>query len=82
MIPTMLLFGLLFGRWWKLALPAAAVVWPALLLVAGTIALGADLLPAALLGVANAGAGVGVHQGGLRAFRFLRRRQGAAVPSG
>lgn len=82
MIPTMLLFGLLFGRWWRLALPAAAVVWPAVLLVAGTIEPGADLLPAALLGVANAGAGVGVHQGGLWAFRSLRRRQAAAAQRG
>ncbi len=75
MIPTMLLFGLLFGRWWRLALPAAAVVWPAILLISGVIAPGEEMLAAAGLGVANAGVGVVVHQAALWAFRSLRRRQ-------
>ncbi|MFW6090900.1 MAG: hypothetical protein ACODAF_03445 [Actinomycetota bacterium] len=82
MIPTMLLFGLVFGRWWRVCLPAAAVVWPAILLVDGTMGVELGLLAAAGLGVVNAAAGTLVHQGGLRVVRFLRRRQDAAVPSG
>ncbi len=37
MIPTMILFGLVTGYWWKFALPAAAVIWPTLLLASDTI---------------------------------------------
>lgn len=81
MIPTMLLFGLLFGRWWRLALPAAAVAWPAVLLVDGTMTVEPGLLAAAGLALVNAAAGTLVHQGALRAFRILRRRRDAAVPS-
>lgn len=75
MIPTMLLFGLVLGRWWRLSLVAAAVVWPAILLVTGTMAVEAGLLGAAGLAAVNAGVGVLAHQGVLRGVRFLRRRQ-------
>src|SRR6266508_4391883 len=33
MIPTLILFGLVFGRWWRLCLTAAALGWPVLLVV-------------------------------------------------
>ena len=76
MIPTMIVFGLLLGRWWRFALISAAIVWPTLLLVDGVIELSRGslrLLPgAALFGVANAGAGVAVHQALLFVFRRLR----------
>lgn len=79
MIPTMILFGLVFGRWWRTALVAAAVVWPAVLLMDGVIA-GAPgskvavVFQAAALAVANAALGVGVHQIVLAGVRWLRRR--------
>lgn len=57
MIPTMILLGLVLGRWWRLALLTAAIGWPALLLATGTDA-PADLVAGAALGVANACVGV------------------------
>lgn len=57
MIPTMILLGLVLGRWWKIALVTAAIGWPVLLLATGTDA-PADLVTGAALGVANACVGV------------------------
>ena len=34
-IPTLLLAGLLFGRWWKIAIPVAVLGWPILLIATG-----------------------------------------------
>jgi hypothetical protein len=69
LIPTMIVFGLVAGYWWKFALPAAAIGWSALLLVTGVIS--ADQIPvAALLGLANAAVGVAV----LQAVLLLVRR--------
>jgi hypothetical protein len=62
-IPTLILFGLIFGHWWRATLIAAAVGWPILVIVAG-IDIEPALLPvAALAGVANAAVGVLVHRG-------------------
>lgn len=67
MIPTMILFGLVFGRWWKTAIIAAAVIWPAMLLSDG-VPVGSPseqagtLIGAALLAAANAAVGVAAHQ--------------------
>src|SRR5712691_8714199 len=36
---TLIVFGAVFGRWWRAALPASAVAWPALLLATGTMSL-------------------------------------------
>lgn len=69
MIPTMMLFGLVLGRWWRFALAAAAVFWPALLLADGTISTAGEVLGAAALGLANAAVGVLVHQAVLQAAR-------------
>jgi hypothetical protein len=71
MIPTMILFGLILGRWWWLALPLAAAGWPILLLVTDTI--GAGQIPlAALLGLLNAAVGVVVLQAVLWVLRVRR----------
>ena len=68
MIPVMLLFGLLAGRWWKTALVAGAVGWAFVLLVTGVI--GLDGVPGAmLLGLLNTAVGVGIHQGVVRRAR-------------
>jgi len=72
MIPTMILFGLVTGRWWRLALIAAAIFWPVLLLVDGVMGISADLLAAALFGAVNAAVGVAVHQGLLWLVRRVR----------
>ena len=76
MIPTMIIFGLLAGRWWKSALVAGAVVWVAILLVTGDT--GASELPllivgGAFFGLANTGIGVAIHQGLLWLVRSARR---------
>jgi uncharacterized membrane protein len=88
MIPTMILFGLVLGWWWRTALIAAAVVWPLMLWqagifdgtqgVMGTVGLA---LGAALFGVANAGVGVAIDQGILALVRRIRRRGAAATPA-
>jgi len=67
----MIVFGLVFGRWWRSCLVAGALAWPALLLVDDIIGTG-DLLPAAALGLVNTAVGVVVHQGVLRIVRYFR----------
>lgn len=73
MIPTMILLGLILGRWWRAALVAAALGWPVLLVVTDVVGINASLLAAAALAVVNAGVGVLVHQGVLLAYRRYRR---------
>jgi hypothetical protein len=74
MIPTMIVLGLLLGRWWALALVAGGIVWPVVLLGTGVIEPGTPLLGAAVLGFLNAGVGALLHQGILRLVRRRRRR--------
>ncbi|MEH1169496.1 hypothetical protein V6V47_29365 [Micromonospora sp. CPCC 205539] len=73
MIPTMILFGLAFGHWWRSTLVAAALIWPALMLASQVTTVEIGLLGAAGLGVANAAVGVLVHQTISRAIRGVRR---------
>jgi hypothetical protein len=73
-VPTLILFGLVFGRWWRLSLIAAAVGWPVLLVATDVMDVEVGLLGAAGLAVINVGVGVLVHQGVLRALRLLRHR--------
>jgi hypothetical protein len=73
-IPTMIVFGLVLGRWWVLALALAAVVWPGLLVATGVMGFEPALLGGAVFGVANAAVGVLVHQALLWAVRRPRRR--------
>ena len=51
MIPTLLLFGLISGRWWHLSLIVAAIGWPLLLVATGVMRLSPGLLGAAGLAV-------------------------------
>lgn len=71
MIPTMILFGLLLGRWWRTALVVGAVGWAVLLLATGVIGI-ADVPGAMLFGLVNTGVGVGIHQAVLHLVRRLR----------
>ena len=61
MIPTMIVFGLLTGRWWKTSLVLGTIIWVALLLPDGTITV-AQVPGAALFGLVNTGVGVAIHQ--------------------
>lgn len=72
MIPTLILFGLVCGRWWRTALAAAAIGWPVLLLATGVMHPGAGLIGAAGLAIINTGAGVAIHQGARRVVRRAR----------
>ncbi|MBF5031978.1 MULTISPECIES: hypothetical protein [unclassified Micromonospora] len=72
MIPVLILFGLLLGRWWRSSLVTAALGWPVLLVATGVMDVGAGLLGAAGLAVANTGAGVLLHHGARLAIRSLR----------
>ena len=61
-IPTMILFGLLLGRWWKVALVVGTSAWPVLLWAQGVIAAPPEIVGAAALGLANTAVGVMAHQ--------------------
>jgi hypothetical protein len=54
-IPTMLVAGLVLGRWW--AIPLGGVAWAVLIVLAVSIA-PVDVLLAAALGAANVAVGV------------------------
>ncbi len=73
MIPTMILFGLVFGRWWRVTLVAAALGWPMLLVVTDVTGIDSTLIGAAVLAVVNAGLGVLVHRGAFMAYRRFHR---------
>lgn len=81
MIPTMILLGLVLGRWWWPALGTAAVGWPLLLVATNVIDFdeGGVLAGAAVLAVANAGFGALAHQACLHAYRHLRHRNSSAL---
>lgn len=74
MIPTVIVFGLLLGRWWWAALPLATAGWPILLMSVGDISVG-QIPVAAFLGFANAAVGVVVAQSILWTYRRLRRAE-------
>ena len=73
MIPTLILFGAVFGRWWRVTLLVSALGWPVLLVASGAMSIGPALVGATGLAVLNTGAGVLIHQGILRGGRKLRR---------
>ncbi|GAB3972158.1 hypothetical protein GCM10027615_32530 [Plantactinospora veratri] len=77
MIPLLILFGLLFGRWWRLSLIAAGLGWPVLLVASDVLSVGPGLLGASGLAIANTGLGVSVHQGILL---MVRQRRGSSSP--
>lgn len=69
MIPTLILFGLVFGRWWRSSLIAAAVGWPVLLITTDVMSVEVGLLGAAAIAITNAAVGVLAHQVLLRMAR-------------
>jgi hypothetical protein len=73
MVPTLILVGLLLGRWWKITPVVAAAVWCTVLLADRTISpsgVGAALL----VGFLNTAVGVVVHQVARSAVRSLHPR--------
>jgi uncharacterized YccA/Bax inhibitor family protein len=81
-IPTMILFGLVFGRWWKTTLVAGTLGWSLLLLAGGILHSLQEVAGAAALGLANTLVGVAIHQLFLRLVRALRRRRTSPARQG
>ena len=73
MIPTMLLFGLVLGRWWKTCLVVGTLGWPLLLWFDNIIDSPTEVLGAAGLAALNTAVGVAIHQSLLQLFRWLRK---------
>lgn len=77
MIPTLILFGLVFGRWWLITPILASVVWPIVLLANGSMELEWGLVGAAGLALLNTLVGVLLHQALLWVVRRLRQEDGS-----
>ena len=79
-IPTLLLIGLVLGRWWRVVVPVAAFGWTALL-IASDIGSGLRFaVDATAFAAANLVVGVLVHQGISHSIRALRHRPDVARP--
>lgn len=69
----MIVFGLTAGHWPRVALLAAAVLWPVALVASDVMVFKIGLVTAAALAIVNTAAGVLVHQGIRLTFRRLLR---------
>jgi hypothetical protein len=67
------MFGLVFGKWWKIAIPAGAIYWTVTLVNAGNLSNhGArTLMAVAFVGAANTAIGAAVNRGLARLGRKL-----------
>lgn len=75
MIPTLIVAGLAFGRWWRAAPVVAAAGWALLLTVEGIIPHAAGPLAAAAgLAAVNTAAGVAVNRAAAGLWRQLTPR--------
>lgn len=75
MIPVLISFGLVTGRWWRMTLPVATVGWPMILAAAGVTTDIATLAAAAALALANTSVGVLIYSAAHRLWRAWRRRE-------
>ena len=73
MIPTMIVVGLIGGRWWRPTVILGALLWPAMLVANDVMNVESGLLTAAALGALNAGVGILIHQALLRLVRLSLR---------
>lgn len=73
MIPTLILWGAVFGRWWRFALVTATVGWPITLVAGDAMDVEPGLLAAAGLAAANTVVGVLLHHGGFGLARKLAK---------
>lgn len=71
-IPTMILFGLLLGRWWKAAMIVGTIAWTVLLWSQGLLTTPLEIIGTAALALANTAVGVLVHQLVLTLTRRVR----------
>lgn len=78
-IPTLLLVGLVLGRWWRVVIPVAAIGWAVLLIATGVDSGPSFAVAAALLGAVNVAVGVVVFQAGRLFLRSLFMSRGEAA---
>jgi hypothetical protein len=71
-IPILIVAGVVFGRWWRFALVAAAIGWPLALVATDVMDLQWGLFGAAAFAVVNTLVGVLVHQAIAWGTRRLR----------
>lgn len=79
MIPTMILFGLLLGRWWKLTLIVGTAAWTLLLWSQELLTTPPEVAAAAALAWVNTAVGVLVHQLMLAIVRRVRGHRATPV---
>ena len=74
LVPSLILFGMLFGHWWRSVIPTATVGWPLLLVATGTTTFGTGLLIGAGLAFLNTSVGVVINRGVVWMGRRVQRR--------
>ena len=72
MIPTMIAFGVIFGRWWKVALVVGAIAWPLVLIDGSLDSTPSAFAAAAGLGLVNTAVGVSLLAVGAWIYRHVR----------
>jgi hypothetical protein len=80
MIPTLLLAGILFGRWWRVSIPVGSIGWAILLASTGVVSGLGGFVSAALFAFVNVTIGVLVFQGTRSTFRVAAPRHQRARP--
>ncbi len=73
MVPTMIVFGLVLGRWWRSAILFGTAFWMVVVAAVTGASTAGALGAAAAVGAINATAGAAAHQGGLWLVRRARR---------
>jgi len=69
----MIVFGCVFGRWWKASVPVGAIVWVSILLADGSNPDVGTIVGATLLGAANAAFGAALYLVAASLVRITRR---------
>ena len=72
-IPTLIVFGIVLGRWWAPTVVFGAIFWPALLQASDAMGVEPGLLAAAGLGAVNAAVGVLAPENPKVPARYRRR---------
>jgi hypothetical protein len=80
-IPTMIVFGFVFGRWWRWSILAGGIVWVVLLLASRWMggSHSSAWVGAILLGVANTAVGAGLFLLARLVVRMFRPARGSAA---
>jgi hypothetical protein len=73
-IPVMIVFGVILGRWWRWSIPAGGVVWAVLLLATHSMVGSSPLIwfEAIVLGIANTAVGAVLFLLASRVVRAVR----------